>query len=139
MTEADEPYMAPDPPSFLHKTGTDAWRRLATELELIEVDDLALLERLCGALDREAQARRTIRDEGTYLEDRFGRKYAHPALAVERQSRTAAAGMLAQLRRSLLADQKMELAVERENRLRARAAEPKGRDRRGGGVRRVGA
>jgi phage terminase small subunit len=134
MTDADETaYVPPEAPSFLHATGAKAWTRLCTELELVEIDDLALLERIGGSLDREAQARRAIRDEGAYLADRFGRKYAHPALAVERASRQAAATMLGQLRRSLLDSQKMELALAREVRLRTKDANKAAKEGRRGG------
>lgn len=137
MTAAETAYRAPAAPVFLFKTGRAAWERICSELELGEIDDLALLERICGSLDREAQARRTIRDEGAYLEDRFGRKYAHPALGVERQSRIAAANMLSKLRGALRADQQLELAVAREARMRTKDAHKLDAEgRRGGRVRR---
>jgi P27 family predicted phage terminase small subunit len=128
--EDEDPYVAPPAPSFLHSTGRRAWDHLCAELEITEADGLALLERYAAAVDREAQSRRQIRDNGCWLEDRFGRKYAHPAVAVERQSRAQATAILARLRQSITAEEKMALAVARENRLRARsAAQARRRDR----------
>jgi hypothetical protein len=49
------------------------------------------------AWDRAAQARRAIARDGAYVTDRYGSPKAHPAIAVERDSRAAFARILAQL------------------------------------------
>ena len=75
------------------------------------------LERACTALDREAQARRKLRDDGLYLEDRFGRLYPHPAVAVEAKARAQAAQIIGQLLRARLAEDRLELQLERDIRM----------------------
>lgn len=110
-------YIPPDPPAFLHRTGREAWAALCDEHELSDVAELALLERACSALDREAQARRKLRDDGLYLEDRFGRLYPHAAVAVEAKARAQAAQIIGQLLRARLAEDRLELQLEREIRM----------------------
>lgn len=130
-------YAVPDPPAHLHATGQRAWEQLCTENEISDADELALLERACTALDREAQARRRLRDDGLYLTDRFGRLYPHPAVAVEAKSRASAATIIGQIMRQRLAAERLDLQLEREIRMRRHAAEERERTgSRGGRVRR---
>lgn len=135
-----ETYIPPDPPATLHRTGRELWASVCIEHELTDEVDLALLERACSASDREAQARRRIRDDGLFLEDRFGKVYAHPASALEAKARSQAATILGQLERARLNVERLDLAVEREIRMRGKdmIAQTTRRDRRGGGVRHVG-
>jgi len=51
---------------------------------------LETLRLACEALDRCAEAREVLASEGPYVRDRFGQVRAHPAVAVERDSRLAA-------------------------------------------------
>ena len=108
----DDAYTAPEPPAELFKTGRGFYLEFCVEHELEDVTDLALLVRACHALDREAQARRKLRDDGLYLEDRFGRVYTHPAVQVEAKSRAAAAQILNQLQRAGAQRDRLELQIE---------------------------
>jgi phage terminase small subunit len=58
---------------------------------------IALLTLLCEALDRGEQARQRIARDGAYIENRFGQLRQHPAVAVERDSRLAAARLTREL------------------------------------------
>ena len=78
---------APQPPRHLSREARAFWRSLVADFEL-EPHHLAILERACEALDRMRQAQVAIAEDGAYVDGRFGKK-AHPALAVERDSRTA--------------------------------------------------
>jgi phage terminase small subunit len=135
MTEP-QPYTVPAPPPPLHKTGRDAWVEFCTDLELEDLDDLKLLELACSALDRAAQAARTLRDEGTYWRDRLDNLRPHPALQVEHKARAQAAQIIGQLQRSQLAFQRYELAAERHAEVQRKATETQRRS--GGGTRRFG-
>lgn len=49
------------------------------------------------AWDRASEAREVLAAEGTYVTDRFGQRKAHPAVAVERDSRIGFARLLREL------------------------------------------
>ena len=55
-----------------------------------------LLQAACEAWDRLQEAREVLRKEATYVEGRYGVR-AHPAVAVERDSRVAFARLLREL------------------------------------------
>ncbi len=63
----------------------------------LEPRELELLRLLCEALDRGEEARRVLADEGAYVDDRYGSRRTHPAVAVERDSRLAAVRLVAAL------------------------------------------
>jgi P27 family predicted phage terminase small subunit len=130
MDEA--PYAAPAPPSHLHATGAGAWTRLATAMELADADDLEVLRLACEAMDRAAQARRVLREQGLTVVDKKGAPHAHPAAAIEARSATRAAALVKQLQSARLSFERLHLAQRRAE----RAEQPRRRDRRGGGVRR---
>lgn len=77
----------PQPPKHLGAAGRALWRSIVAEYEL-EPHHLAVLEAACQARDRMDEAHAAIERDGAYLPGRFGTK-AHPALAVERDSRIA--------------------------------------------------
>lgn len=77
----------PSAPRHLTASARAFWRSVVGEYEL-EVHHLAILQAACEARDRLAEARAAIERDGPYVEGRFGMK-AHPALAIERDSRTA--------------------------------------------------
>lgn len=58
---------------------------------------LRLVIAAAEAWDRAAQARRAIARDGAYVDDRYGSPKAHPAIAVERDSRAAFARVVGQL------------------------------------------
>lgn len=62
----------------------------------LEPHDQRLLQAACEAWDRLQEAREVLRKEGTYVEGRYGPR-AHPAVAVERDSRVAFARLLREL------------------------------------------
>jgi len=63
------------------------WGSLVAEYDL-ESHHLAILQAACEARDRLDEARATIERDGPYTQGRWGAK-AHPAIAVERDSRLA--------------------------------------------------
>ena len=77
----------PAPPAHLAADGRALWRSVVGAFEL-ESHHLAVLAAGCEALDRTRQAQAAITADGAYVVGRFGMK-AHPALAVERDSRLA--------------------------------------------------
>jgi P27 family predicted phage terminase small subunit len=81
------PKRLPTAPKHLSGEARALWSSIVANYEM-EAHHLAILERACEALDRMREAQAAIRDKGAYVEGRFGLK-AHPALAVERDSRTA--------------------------------------------------
>jgi P27 family predicted phage terminase small subunit len=84
-----------EPPDHLGEQAADLWRAVIADYEL-DAPALVLLEALCDAWERYAHARQVLADEGPFVEGRYGPK-AHPAVAVERDSRV----MLARLVREL--------------------------------------
>lgn len=134
--ETDAPYVAPPPPKDLHATGRKAWAELCADLELEDLDDLRLLALACSALDRSAQAARTLRDDGLYWTDRLGNLRPHPAIQTEHKARSQAAQIIGQLQRSQLAYDRYVLAAERHADQQRKATETARRS--GGGTRRHG-
>lgn len=63
------------------------WNAIVAEYGL-EAHHRAILAAACEALDRMREAQAAIAASGAYVEGRFGPK-AHPAIAVERDSRAA--------------------------------------------------
>lgn len=77
----------PASPSHLRADGRRLWRRLVVAY-VFEPHHLAILEAACQARDRMTEAREAIERDGLLVEGRFGPR-AHPAIAVERDSRLA--------------------------------------------------
>jgi phage terminase small subunit len=79
---------ATDPPSGLSDAAKAWWRETVAEYEL-EAHHLRLLTEAAWSWDRAQQARALVDAEGMVLRDRFGQAKAHPAVAIERDSRAA--------------------------------------------------
>jgi len=75
------------PPQHLSRSAKRWWRAVSDTFEL-ENHDFLRLQACCEAWDR-LQAARVILDEhGVFYTDRFGQPRSHPAVALERDSRT---------------------------------------------------
>lgn len=90
-----EPSGPPEPPAHLSTGSAALWRDVLEEYQL-EAHHLAVLQAACEAKDRMDQARAAIDKDGAYVVGRFGPK-AHPAIAVERDSRLAMVRCLREL------------------------------------------
>jgi P27 family predicted phage terminase small subunit len=84
------------PPTHLHEGTATWWEAVVEEYEL-EDHHLKLLTLAAETWDRCREARETLAEEGTYYNDRFGQPKAHPAVAVERDSRIAFARLMREL------------------------------------------
>jgi len=76
----------PSAPAHLSRDARAFWRAVLRDYDL-DAGGLRLLQGACEALDRTAEARAAIDQDGAYLPDRFGQIKAHPGLSVERESR----------------------------------------------------
>ena len=85
----------PEPPKHLRAASKRFFRETVRDY-VLEPHHLRLLALCCEALDRGAEATATIAKDGAYLQGRYGPR-AHPAIAVERDSRLAAARLLREL------------------------------------------
>jgi P27 family predicted phage terminase small subunit len=81
------PSRLPAPPKHLRPESRALWRKCVNTY-FLEPHHLSILEAACQSMDRMTEARETIDRDGPYVLGRFGMK-SHPALAVERDSRTA--------------------------------------------------
>lgn len=81
------PKRATAAPAHLSAEAKGLWRSVLADYELERRHEAVLLAAL-EAWDRMREAQAAIAKDGAYIEGRFGMK-AHPALAVERDSRTA--------------------------------------------------
>lgn len=90
------PKAAPKPPTHL-SSAARKWFRSVIDTFNLEDHDVNLLVLACEALDRCEQARVTLATEGPFYKDRFGCPRAHPAVAIERDSRLAYARLLREL------------------------------------------
>src|SRR5688572_7160222 len=86
---------SPKPPAHLSKRMKAFWRRVVDDYAL-EPHHLELFRLACEALDRTEEARAVIAAEGAFVSTRNGVR-AHPAIAVERDSRLAAARLFREL------------------------------------------
>jgi phage terminase small subunit len=75
---------------------TRRWFAGVTDEYDLEPHHERLLQAAAEAWDRLQEAREVLRKEGTYVEGRYGKR-AHPAVAVERDSRLAFARLLREL------------------------------------------
>jgi P27 family predicted phage terminase small subunit len=84
------------PPKGLRLAQRRLWKAVIAAYE-VEAHHLAILEAACRELDRSQEAEDMIRTDGPYMRDRYGGTKAHPAVAVSRSSRLAAARLLREL------------------------------------------
>lgn len=94
----------PAPPKHLSKQQKTLWTSIVERYQL-QPEHLAQLQLGLEALDRVAQAREAIDKEGLTVMGTRGAVVPHPALAVERDSRTAALRALKQLNLDLYSDE----------------------------------
>jgi P27 family predicted phage terminase small subunit len=78
------------------RAATRRWYVAVLEDYDLEPHHQRLLQAACEAWDRLQEAREVLRREGTYVQGRYGPK-AHPAVAVQRDSRVAFARLLREL------------------------------------------
>ena len=83
------------PPVHLGDEAADLWTSVIHDYDL-DPGGLVLLEALCDTWERYIEARDTLAADGAFVDGRYGLR-AHPAVAVERDSRV----MLARLVREL--------------------------------------
>jgi P27 family predicted phage terminase small subunit len=76
----------PKAPAHLKVDGTSFWKRVLTDYVIEDAHDLARLQVVCEALDRIAECRDRIAQDGAWVEGRFGLKQ-HPALVMEDRQR----------------------------------------------------
>jgi hypothetical protein len=86
----------PKPPKGLRPASRRLWRATIAAYAC-EPHHLAILEAACRELDRAERAEAMIAADGEYTLDRYRSPKAHPALAVARSSRLAAARLLREL------------------------------------------
>src|SRR4051812_42762653 len=79
-------HKAPEPPDYLEQPERNLWNAILSEFEIDTASELAILADAMTAHMRARKSRERIADEGDVLRDRFGQSYAHPMIAVERQS-----------------------------------------------------
>ena len=78
-----------EPPKDLSKLAKDWWRRLHDEFDLEDECAAFLLETALRAFDRANQAAALIEKHGVCVEDRYKQLKPNPAVAAERDARSA--------------------------------------------------
>lgn len=88
---------APAAPDHLSNEAATWWQSVVSDFAL-EPHHLRLLQAACETWDRLQQARRALADHGglTFTDER-GKISAHPAVAIERDSRIALARLIREL------------------------------------------
>jgi hypothetical protein len=135
-TEAD--YRPTNPPRGLGPGGRRLWRTVAREWELEPgSEELELLRHACHAQDQVDRAQAELDAAGslTFL-DRFDRPAERPEIRVIRQARATVAQLVKQIGEARMRFYRLEMAQQRQAAIEARRGQR--RDRRGGGVRRLG-
>lgn len=77
----------PKAPPGLQRHGRSFWHRAAAEREFSEVHDLKRLEMECRVVDEIQMDEATLKLEGRYTRDRWGRRVPHPALKSLQENR----------------------------------------------------
>lgn len=86
----------PQAPAHLSPERADSWTTIVRQYDL-DPPALELLRLALEALDRCEQARLELERHGLFTTDRYGGRKASPAVAVERDSRIAAARIFREL------------------------------------------
>src|SRR5687768_5398032 len=86
----------PAAPQHLSEASRRWWRDIVRTYRL-EPQHLRLLTLAAEAWDRGQEARERVAADGAYVTDRYGQTKAHPAIAVERDSRIAVARLVREL------------------------------------------
>ena len=90
---APEPPSPPPTPEDFGPAGRRLWGAV-TETFILDPHQLATLESAARELDRAHAAERALATAGEYVTDRYGSPKQHPAIAVARSSRLAAARLV---------------------------------------------
>jgi P27 family predicted phage terminase small subunit len=90
------PVKTPEPPAHLSDEAQSWWRKVTADF-VLEAHHLKLLQAACEGWDRCQQAREVIDKEGVTFNDKHGQPRAHPAVAIERDSRIGFARLLREL------------------------------------------
>jgi P27 family predicted phage terminase small subunit len=83
-------------PAHLSSQSRKWWLSVVNDYEL-QSHHLRLLTLAAEALDRAQEAREILQEENIIVHDRYGKPKAHPAVAIERDSRLAFARLLREL------------------------------------------
>jgi P27 family predicted phage terminase small subunit len=78
-----------NPPASLSRPAAIWWKRLMQEYAIDDQAGLLLLETTVQAWDRMREAQATLKAEGAIIRGAMGVPRAHPAIAIERDSRIA--------------------------------------------------
>jgi P27 family predicted phage terminase small subunit len=84
-------------PEHISARARKLWRRVEDTWDIEDAAAEELLRMLVEAVDRRDQARQVLDVEGLTITDSRGVIRAHPCVAIEASSRTAAARLMAQL------------------------------------------
>ena len=85
----------PKAPKGLSREAARLWRELVSEYGIDDVAGRLILATALESFDRMRAAQAILENAGEVINDRFGQEKAHPAVAIERDSRVS---MLAALK-----------------------------------------
>lgn len=83
-------------PRHLSKPARELYATVVTDYEL-EAHHLSILTKGLEAFDRAEAARQLVETEGLVIDSRLGERKPHPAVAIERDSRSAFLAAIKQL------------------------------------------
>ena len=86
----------PVPPEHLSPEAAEWWKKVVAEFPFGSAD-LEILNQAAATLDRIAEARDAIDRDGSFIEDRYGKPKAHPALGAENQAKVTFARLVREL------------------------------------------
>ena len=75
-------------PSHLKAEGKAFFEKIVADFDISDAAGLALLTRASECIDRMAAAREIIKKEGEICTDRYGSPKLHPAVVLEKDSRS---------------------------------------------------